>query len=130
MISFRRIGKTWCNWPNKPVGLIEMIGGTYLATSPHISYRRLLEGLVMQNLAIHAWSYIPGFDHQSQATKAWQSFRYCRNKLEKRIGNIPNVIRLGHSLGSKLHFLAPDGGRNSQGLISLSFNAPARATGN
>jgi hypothetical protein len=32
------------------------------------------------------------------------------------------VLRLGHSLGCKLHLLAPDGGRRCAGLVALSFN--------
>ena len=32
------------------------------------------------------------------------------------------VLRLGHSLGCKLHLLAPDGGRRCEGLVAMSFN--------
>jgi len=32
------------------------------------------------------------------------------------------VLRLGHSLGCKLHLLAPDAGRGARGLVALSFN--------
>jgi hypothetical protein len=32
------------------------------------------------------------------------------------------MLRLGHSLGCKLHLLAPDGGRGGAGLVALSFN--------
>ena len=42
--------------------------------------------------------------------------------LEKRVGLITKSIRLGHSLGCKLHLLSPDGGRNSDGLVAISFN--------
>ena len=38
------------------------------------------------------------------------------------MGLIPKSIRLGHSLGCKLHLLAPDGGRNCNGLVAISFN--------
>ncbi len=99
-----------------------MIGGSYLAASPQISYRRLLEGLNARNFAVHAWSYIPSFDHQGQANEAWKDFRLCKKKLESRVNQTVQPIRLGHSLGCKLHLLAPDGGRNSKGLITLSFN--------
>ncbi len=99
-----------------------MIGGSYLAASPQISYRRLLEALSKENLAIHSWGYLPGFDHQAQANEAWKNLRVCRELLHNRVGSIPKSIRLGHSLGCKLHLLAPDGGRNSKGLITLSFN--------
>jgi hypothetical protein len=62
-----------------------------------------------------AWSYVPGFDHQSQANQAWRQFRSLR-------GDGPPPLRLGHSLGCKLHLLAPDGGRSGRGLAALSFN--------
>ncbi|WP_320667762.1 DUF1350 family protein [Prochlorococcus sp. MIT 1307] len=122
MSNWRLIKNVWCNWPTFPSHLIEMIGGSYLGASPHISYRKILNKLASQNIAVHAWSYIPGFDHQCIANNAWRDFRYCRKKLEHRISAKPITIRLGHSLGSKLHLLAPDGGRNSNGFISMSFN--------
>ncbi len=123
MTNWRKINQTWCSWPSKPKALIEMIGGSYLAASPNITYKRLLERLVEKNIAIHAWSYIPGLDHQAQANEAWKEFRQCRLKLESRIGETSyNPIRLGHSLGCKLHLIAPDGGRKSKSFIGLSFN--------
>tara|TARA_Y100001968_G_C19333630_1_gene705611 strand:- start:371 stop:1105 length:735 start_codon:yes stop_codon:yes gene_type:complete len=122
MNRWRRINQLWCNWPSKPIGLVEMIGGSYLAATPHLSYKRLLEGLSDAGFAIHAWAYIPGFDHQSQANEAWKEMRSCKNKLEDRIGFKLKAYRIGHSLGCKLHLLAPDGGRNSHSLVSISFN--------
>ncbi len=122
MTRWRRHGQVWCLWPSNPIGLIEMIGGSYLATTPQISYRRLLEELSLENLAIHAWGYLPALDHQSQANQAWRDLRNCREKLVSRVGTLPLSLRLGHSLGCKLHLLAPDGGRNSTGLVAMSFN--------
>ncbi|WP_269623120.1 DUF1350 family protein [Prochlorococcus marinus] len=122
MTKWRRINQTWCKWPANPTALIEMIGGSYLATSPHISYKKLLERLAKKNNAIHAWSYIPNFDHQEQSNQAWRNLRECREILESRVGKLFNPIRLGHSLGCKLHLLAPDGGRKSEFLVSISFN--------
>ncbi|NDD44399.1 MAG: DUF1350 domain-containing protein [Synechococcaceae bacterium WB9_4xB_025] len=122
MSRWRRLGDSWCLWPAQPKALVEFIGGSYLAATPQLSYRRLLEGLAAQGLAVHAWSYVPGFDHQLQARQAWDGFRSSRALLRQRIEDLPPSLRLGHSLGCKLHLLAPDGGRNSAGLISLSFN--------
>ena len=122
MTNWRLVNRTWCLWPSRPKALIEMIGGSYLSASPHISYKRLLEGLFNKNIAIHSWSYLPGFDHQKQSNEAWKEFRNCRKKLEMRVGESTKIIRLGHSLGCKLHLLAPDGGRSISGLISISFN--------
>tara|TARA_B100000131_G_scaffold305484_1_gene331517 strand:+ start:149 stop:880 length:732 start_codon:yes stop_codon:yes gene_type:complete len=122
MSKWKLIEGTWCMWPAKPKGIIEIIGGSYLASAPHISYKRLIEGLFKKNLAIHAWRYIPSFDHQFQAVQAWKSFRECKDILCSRISEAPPSIRVGHSLGCKLHLLSPDLGRNSKSLVALSFN--------
>jgi hypothetical protein len=98
-----------------PQGTIEFIGGSYLAATPQLSYRRLLEALGARGWNVLAWSYVPGFDHQSQANEAWRQFRNLRS-------DGPPPLRLGHSLGCKLHLLAPDGGRSGRGLAALSFN--------
>ena len=106
--------------PQQGLGLVEFIGGSYLAATPQISYRRLLEALAARGWTVRAWSYVPGFDHQGQANEAWRAFRQAREQapgLEAR-----PVLRLGHSLGCKLHLLAPDNGRGCAGLAALSFN--------
>ena len=78
---------------------------------------RLLEALAARGWQIHAWSYVPGFDHQLQANEAWKQFRQLRQGIHSDA-----VLRLGHSLGCKLHLLAPDNGRGCSGLAALSFN--------
>ena len=122
MNTTRRIGDIICHWPSRPIGLIELIGGSYLSIKPEVSYRRLISALFNRHFAIHSWSYLPSFDHQIQANRAWQNFRSCRKIIEKRVSSVLEPIRLGHSLGCKLHLLSPDGGRNSKGLIAISFN--------
>ncbi len=118
--GWQQRGPLWC-LPAAPdpaassaPGLIQFIGGSYLAATPQLSYRRLLESLAARGWAIQAWSYVPGFDHQSQANEAWRAFR------SDRAGE--RVLRLGHSLGCKLHLLAPDGGRRCAALVARSFN--------
>ncbi len=122
MSSIRHIDNVSCQWPSRPVGLIELIGGSYISIKPEITYKRLISGLLQKKFAVHSWRYIPNFDHQLQANQAWKQFRQSRKVLEKRLGLIPKSIRLGHSLGCKLHLLAPDGGRNCDGLVAISFN--------
>ena len=63
MANWRQLGAIWQLRPAEPTGLIEFIGGSYLAATPQISYRRLLEELAADGLAVHAWTYVPGFDH-------------------------------------------------------------------
>ena len=122
MSTNRRTNDVFCQWPSRPIGLIEIIGGSYISIKPEITYKRLIAGLLQRNFAVHSWSYIPNFDHQIQANNAWKQFRMSRKKLEKRVGVIPTSIRLGHSLGCKLHLLAPDGDKNCNGLVAISFN--------
>lgn len=122
MSNWRQQGTIWQLRPARPQALVEFIGGSYLAATPQVSYRRLLEDLAGRGCVIHAWSYVPGFDHQNQAQQAWKDFRAARRRLEDRFGPLPTPLRLGHSLGCKLHLLAPDGGRGSNGLVALSFN--------
>ena len=132
---WRQRGPIWClEPPSSGVAgpgagpcRIEFIGGSYLAATPQLSYRRLLEVLAFQGWSVRAWSYVPGFDHQSQANEAWRAFRTDRESATRASGafELPageRVLRLGHSLGCKLHLLAPDGGRRSGGLVALSFN--------
>ena len=121
-MNWRQQGTIWRLSPAQPIGQVDFIGGSYLAATPQVSYRRLLEDLGKAGLAVNAWAYVPGFDHQSQAREAWAAFRTARRELEQRHGSLPTPLRLGHSLGCKLHLLAPDGGRNSRGLVALSFN--------
>ena len=122
MSSIRRIKDVFCQWPSRPIGLIEIIGGSYISIKPEVTYKRLISGFLQRNFAVHSWSYIPNFDHQIQSNHAWKQFRLSRKILENRVGLIPKSIRLGHSLGCKLHLLAPDGGRNCNGLVAISFN--------
>jgi hypothetical protein len=100
--------------------VVEFIGGSYLAATPQLSYRRLLEALAARGSRILAWSYVPGFDHQSQANEAWRAFR--RARIDADGDDRTPRLRLGHSLGCKLHLLAPDGGRGCDALVALSFN--------
>jgi len=122
MNIIRHINNVSCQWPSRPVGLIEIIGGSYISIKPEVTYKRLISSFLQRNFAVHSWSYIPNFDHQLQANQAWKQFRQSKKVLEKRVGLIPKSIRLGHSLGCKLHLLAPDGGRNCDGLVAISFN--------
>jgi len=127
MARWRQQGDLWLLDPPsqpgrdpRPLGLIQFIGGSYLAAKPQLSYRRLLEALAQRGWQSATWSYVPGFDHQGQANTAWRQFRRMRSQLPDPNGS--TCLRLGHSLGCKLHFLAPDGGRGCNGMAALSFN--------
>ena len=113
---------TNCFWPSNPKNIIEFIGGSYLATRPDFAYKRFIENLLKKNYAIHAYRYIPQFDHQEISSNAWKDFKMCKKVLSKRINKELKTVRVGHSLGCKIHLISPDGGRNCEKFISISFN--------
>ena len=113
---------TNCYWPSNPKKIIEFIGGSYLATRPDFAYKRLIDNLLKKNYAVHAYRYIPKFDHQEISYNAWKDFKGCKNFLFKRLSKELKTIRVGHSLGCKLHLISPDGGRKCEKFISISFN--------
>ena len=122
-MSFTKLQfNTNCFWPSNPKNIIEFIGGSYLATRPDFSYKRFIENLIKKNYAVHAYRYIPQFDHQELSYKAWKDFKSCKKALFKRISKELITVRVGHSLGCKLHLISPDGGRNCEKFISISFN--------
>jgi hypothetical protein len=123
MTGWRQRGDIWQLEAERPSrGTVEFIGGSYLAATPQLSYRRLLEALAAKGWRIRAWTYVPGFDHQDQANTAWRRFRQLRDADGDGGDSSRLMLRLGHSLGCKLHLLAPDGGRGAAGLVALSFN--------
>ena len=79
-MSWRQRGSLWTLQPPDPQGRVDFIGGSYLAATPQLSYRRLLEALARQGLEVWAWSYVPGFDHQAQANEAWKLLRLAREQ--------------------------------------------------
>ena len=125
MVRWRSSGDLWeldpprAGSPTDAPPLLEFIGGSYLAATPQLSYRRLLEAMAQLGWQVRAWSYVPAFDHQQQANTAWRRFRERRQQQSTAPAV---VVRLGHSLGCKLHLLAPDGGRGCSALVALSFN--------
>ena len=115
MPAWRQRGDLWTVGPAEPKGVVQFLGGSGLGASPQLSYKRLLEAISRRGWLVQCWSYLPSFDHQLLAVQAWQSFRAQRHS------GLP-VLRLGHSMGCKLHLLAPDQGRGCRGEALLSFN--------
>lgn len=118
---WRRHGSVWRVAPPRPVGVIQFIGGSYLAVQPQLAYRRLLTAFEAMGWAVLSWAYTPNFDHQAQADEAFTALAHALRRETGWSADLP-VVRLGHSLGCKLHLLAPDGGRGCDRAVLLGFN--------
>ena len=53
MSTFRHIRDVFCQWPSRPIGIIELIGGSYISIKPEVTYKRLISGLLQRNFAVH-----------------------------------------------------------------------------
>jgi len=124
-MEWLEISGNWVLLPRRPIGIIHFLGGAFVATLPHLSYRRLLEFLAQQGYLVIATPFVNTFEHTAIAeTVLWQ-FDRTRYILEDRYiseRNLP-VFGLGHSMGCKLHLLIGSLYEvNRSGNILISFN--------
>ncbi|MCL2925316.1 MAG: DUF1350 family protein [Trichodesmium sp. MAG_R04] len=103
--------ENYANWvliPSRPKAIIHFLGGAFVATAPHITYRWLLEILANQGYGVIATPFINTLDHVAIAENVLSSFEDCLNHLyTSRIlskKSLP-IYGIGHSMGCKLHLL-------------------------
>ncbi|MEM8639271.1 MAG: DUF1350 family protein [Cyanobacteria bacterium P01_G01_bin.54] len=97
----------WLRVPPRPQGVIHFLGGAFLATAPHLSYRSLLNAIAEAGYAIIATPFLNTFDHQAIARDVLNRFEQCYARwqaLERLPPGLP-IYGLGHSMGVKLHLL-------------------------
>ncbi|MFM8293581.1 MAG: DUF1350 family protein [Microcystaceae cyanobacterium] len=87
---------------------MHFLGGAFVGTAPHITYRWLLERLAQQGYGIVATAFLNTLDHQAIARTVLHRFENIVERLQSRglltAGYLP-VYGLGHSLGCKIHLL-------------------------
>ena len=106
-MEWLEISGSWVLIPRRPVGVIHFLGGAFVATLPHVSYRRLLEFLAGQGYVIIATPFVNTFEHAAIAEQVLWQFDRTLYALEDRYmadRNLP-IFGLGHSMGCKLHLL-------------------------
>lgn len=107
-MDWQEISGNWVLIPRHPVGIVHFLGGAFVATAPHLTYRWLLEQLAAQGFAVVATPFVNTLDHEAIALSVLQSFDrtvaelQSRSLLRKRY--LP-IYGLGHSMGCKLHLL-------------------------
>lgn len=125
-MDWKEISGNWVLIPRHPVGIVHFLGGAFVATAPHLTYRWLLEQLADRGYAVVATPFVNTLDHAAIAKSVLQSFErtlerlHATAALHKRY--LP-IYGLGHSMGCKLHLLI--GSHFSverAGNILISFN--------
>ncbi|MGK7922830.1 MAG: DUF1350 family protein [Trichodesmium sp.] len=98
----------WVLIPSHPKAVIHFLGGAFVATAPHVTYRWLLEMLANQGYAVIATPFVNTLDHLAMAKNVLSSFESCLHHLYTtrvlRKKSLP-IYGIGHSMGCKLHLL-------------------------
>ncbi|MFN5871312.1 MAG: DUF1350 family protein [Aphanizomenon sp.] len=125
-MNWQEIRGTWVLVPSNPIGIIHFLGGAFVATLPHLTYRWLLEHLADKGYLIIATPFVNTLDHIAIAKSVLLKFEYTLERLqdsgEVRKLYLP-IYGIGHSMGCKLHLLI--GSMFSvqrAGNILISFN--------
>ncbi|WP_017315207.1 DUF1350 family protein [Mastigocladopsis repens] len=107
-MDWKEISGNWVLVPRNPIGIIHFLGGAFVATAPHLTYRWLLEQLASKGYAIIATPFVNTLDHNAIAKSVLLNFEralerlYDGSTIRKR--SLP-IYGIGHSMGCKLHLL-------------------------
>jgi len=119
-MDWLEVEKSWVLTPPRAKAVIHFLGGAFLAVSPHVAYRRLLEALAQMGYVIVATPFLNTFDHRQIALDVYQSYRLAENKLF--LDYFP-VFGMGHSMGCKIHLLMDSWfDLQRQGNILMAYN--------
>lgn len=105
-MDWQAIAGNWVLVPRRPKAIIHFLGGAFIATAPHVTYRWLLENLAQQGYVIVATPFVNTFDHGAIARQTLLAFEQALDCLQDQIrqGHLP-IYGLGHSMGCKIHLL-------------------------
>lgn len=107
-MEWQEISSNWVLIPPQPVGIIHFLGGAFVATAPHLTYRWLLEKLNRDGYLIIATPFLNTLDHKAIAVNVLNRFENILEKLKQTYkfdtSYLP-IYGIGHSMGCKLHLL-------------------------
>ncbi len=119
-MEWREVEKNWVLTPPRAKAVIHFLGGAFLAVSPHVAYKRLLEALAQVGYVIVATPFLNTFDHRQIAIDVYQAYRLAEHKLF--LDYFP-VFGMGHSMGCKIHLLMDSWfDLHRQGNIFMAYN--------
>lgn len=107
-MDWQEVSGNWVLVPPRPKGIVHFLGGAFVATAPHVTYRWLLEQLARQGYGIIATPFVNTFNHTAIARDVLNRFEqildYSKATATLRRRYLP-IYGLGHSMGCKLHLL-------------------------
>ncbi|MBP5976346.1 MAG: DUF1350 family protein [Brasilonema octagenarum HA4186-MV1] len=125
-MDWQEISGNWVLVPRNPVGVIHFLGGAFVATAPHLTYRWLLEQLADKGYVVIATPFVNTLDHSAIAKSVLLNFERALERLQDnsaiRKRYLP-IYGIGHSMGCKLHLLIGSlFNVERAGNILISFN--------
>ncbi|MBD2437557.1 DUF1350 family protein [Nostoc sp. FACHB-110] len=107
-MDWKEIRGNWVLIPQNPKGIIHFLGGAFVATAPHLTYRCLLEQLANKGYVVIATPFVNTLDHIAIAKSVLLNFERTLERLHDsallRKLYLP-TYGIGHSMGCKLHLL-------------------------
>ncbi|BAY25536.1 hypothetical protein NIES2100_53420 [Calothrix sp. NIES-2100] len=107
-MEWQELRGNWVLIPRNPIGIIHFLGGAFVATAPHLTYRWLLEQLASKGYVIIATPFVNTLDHIAIAKSVLLNFERTLERLREssalRKLYLP-IYGIGHSMGCKLHLL-------------------------
>ncbi|MDZ7962137.1 MAG: DUF1350 family protein [Aulosira sp. DedQUE10] len=125
-MDWKEIQGNWVLIPRNPIGIIHFLGGAFVATAPHLTYRWVLEQLAAKGYVVIATPFVNTLDHTAIAKSVLLNFERTLERLRDasslRKLYFP-IYGIGHSMGCKLHLLIGSLlGVERAGNILISFN--------
>ncbi|MGM3308553.1 DUF1350 family protein [Anabaena sp. WFMT] len=125
-MDWKEIRGNWVIIPRNPIGIIHFLGGAFVATAPHLTYRWLLEEFAIKGYVVIATPFVNTLDHRAIAQSVLLEFERTLERLQDS-GEIRKLYLptygIGHSMGCKLHLLIGSLFRVERaGNVLISFN--------
>lgn len=124
-MDWKEISGNWVLVPRNPIGIVHFLGGAFVATAPHITYKLLLEYLGNKGYVIIATPFVNTLDHIAIAKTVHLYFERALERLydSSTIKRTLPIYGVGHSMGCKLHLLIGSlFAIERAGNILISFN--------
>lgn len=107
-MDWQEVSTSWVLIPPRPIAIVHFLGGAFVATAPHLTYRWLLEQLAREGYAVIATPFLNTLNHSAIARDVLNRFETTLDRLQARTllskRYLP-IYGIGHSMGCKLHLL-------------------------